>query len=421
MHSTNPNYRCHLLTHLPRLLREPGVGERLRFVMPHLLALSLLDLEPARPLLAQCYSGRRGGQPPRDPVAMLRCLLLMIMCGHTDPNRWCKRLLGEPELKVISGFTADEQRPGVGTFYDFFGRLLDGPYQVRCAHQAQRPSERVQGRSFARHLLQEKAAVKAQTQDALATEKGGLVELLADQAIAQRACRLPQDLTQRLNELLLRCTVLPSAKLGFLGDLRRLVVSGDGTALASHASGDGHTLCECRAQGVPRCDCPRFYSDPEATWGYDSARERYYFGYRLHVMTTRGDGEDLPLQVQLEGAHTPDVLQGIVGISRLSRRLAESDMPVRLFAAVYDKGYDAEATVCATEFTSAPDAFAPAVAPAEADCATVCAMAATGMPRLSARWRRTVRWARASLMISPISAGLLGNGRRSRKASRPAS
>ena len=34
MHSTNPNYRCHLLTHLPRLLREPGVGERLRFVMP---------------------------------------------------------------------------------------------------------------------------------------------------------------------------------------------------------------------------------------------------------------------------------------------------------------------------------------------------------------------------------------------------
>ncbi len=342
MNSTNDAYRCHLRTHLLAVAPLSGVAQRLRFSMPHALALVLVDLEPARPLLTQCYSGRKGGRSPHDPVAMLRCLLLMLMCGCTDPNDWVARLKGQPELGVLSGFPAGHKPPGVGTFYDFFHRLLDGPYQPLCAH-APRPSQRITGRSFARHLLQEKQAVAAQTQAELALSQQGRVENLVNKALEHRDQGLPNDLQQRLNEILMRCAVVPSAAAGLLGDLRRLVVSGDGTALVSHASGWGHTLCDCREQGISDCSCPRYYSDPEATWGYDSAREEYYFGYRLHVMTTRGTGDDLPLQILQDGAHTPDVVLGVDAITRLSKRLAEADIAAKVYAAVYDKGYDAPA------------------------------------------------------------------------------
>lgn len=338
MHSTNEAYRCHLLAHLPSVATSKEAQQRLRFSMPHVLALTLLDLEPARPLLQVCYSGRRGGRTPHDPVAMLRCLLLMLMGGCTDPNQWVARLQGEPELAVVSGFPAGSKPPGVGTFYDFFHRLLDGPYQKRCAPQ-QPASQRVTGRSFRRVLLQESEAVKAETQAELARSQQGLVENLSDKALARQG--VPQDLAQRLNEILMRCAVAPSAAAGLLGDLRRLVVSGDGTAIDSQANGWGQSECSCREQGQAQCTCPRLYSDPEATWGYDSARERYYFGYRLHAMVTRGIGDDLPLQILMAGANTPDVVLGVEAITRLSRRLEEADVGAEVFAAAYDKGYDA--------------------------------------------------------------------------------
>jgi hypothetical protein len=153
---------------------------------------------------------------------------------------------------------------------------------------------------------------------------------------------VPQDLEQRLNEILTRCAVVPSAAMGLLGELGRLVVSGDGTALRSHAAGHGHHDCTCRQDGILECTCPRRYSDPEATWGWDSHRESYYFGYRLHVMATRGDGEhDLPLRISIAGAHTPDVVLGVEAVLRLSRRLSAQDLGAKMWAAVYDAGYDA--------------------------------------------------------------------------------
>jgi len=340
MDSSNAAYRCHLVTHLPPLLGAPGARERLRFLMERVLALVLLDLEPARPLLQVLYCERSGGRPPRDPVAMLRSLLLMVLCGATSVNRWAARLKGEPELAVLSGFSPGERPPGVGTFYDFFHRLLDGPYQRRCDHHSP-ASARVKGRGFVRHLRQEKEAQKAQTQAELAHGQQGKVELLVDRALATWDQGLPSDLEQRLQEILMRCAVRPSAAAGLLGDLRRLQVASDGTAIESHASGDGHAACTCRAEGLPACSCPRVYADPEATWGYDSHRERYYFGYRLQVTSTRGMGDDLPLQVTLGGAHTPDVVLGVEALSRLVKRLGQEDLGAKIFAALYDAGYDA--------------------------------------------------------------------------------
>ena len=106
--------------------RHRPVRARLRSVAAELLAVALLDLEPARPLLERCYAGRRGGRRPRDPVAMLRALVLMGLLGCTDFNKWVPTLRGRPELAILCGFDPRDT-PGVGTFYAFCDRLLDGP------------------------------------------------------------------------------------------------------------------------------------------------------------------------------------------------------------------------------------------------------------------------------------------------------
>ncbi len=334
-------YHRHLLDHLPALLRDDNSRQRLlTFGAEQFNALALLDLEPARTRLRAGYSERRGGARPRDPVMMLRGLIIMSMCRTTRINAFVRRLKGEPELRVLCGLLPTEKAPGVGTFYDFLWRLVDGPHRPACAHQV-RASKRLIGRRFERALAVEKDADKAKTQAELAHSQQGRIAMLAQKAIAALDEGLPDDLTQRLHEILLHCAVLPSARLGFLGDLRRLVVAGDGTAVPSHANGFGHAICSCFRDTGTRCDCPRHYSDPEATWGWDSHEERYLFGYRLHVVSTRGDGDDLPVHLSIGGAHTPDAVLGVEALCRLHKQLSRVHAGAHIRAAVFDAGYDA--------------------------------------------------------------------------------
>jgi hypothetical protein len=70
-------------------------------------------------------------------------------------------------------------------------------------------------------------------------------------------------------------------------------------------------------------------------------------------MSTRGVGDDLPLQILMSTANTPDVVQGVEAITRLSRRLAAQDVGAKIFAAAYDMGYDAGRSMsCIRSWTS---------------------------------------------------------------------
>ena len=343
MHPTPASYPCHLLSHLPPLLQDPDVRQRLLAFGPErLAALALLDLEPARALLLPGYCQRRGGRHHRDPVVMLRALVVMVFCDCPSINLFTRRLRGQPELRLLCGLPEGDRGPGVGTFYDFLHRLLDGPYHRPCEHR-QRPSSRLRGRHFQRCLKIEKSDQKAQSQADLAHSQQGRVDSLVDKRLAAFDEPLPDDLTQRLNEILTRCGVLPSLHDGLLADIRRLVVCGDGTAIPSHAQGRGHALCSCAKDGKADCTCPRRYSDPEAHWGYDSHRERYYFGYRLHVLTTHAGADDLPLHIALDPGHTPDVIMGVDSLLRLCKQLKESATGAHISAGVFDAGYDATA------------------------------------------------------------------------------
>lgn len=343
MDNPNPRFRAHLATHLPPLVaKQPGVAERIRPILDRCLAIVLIDFEPVRDILEGYYSHRKGGRPPRDPTVLLRSLTLMLMLGLTSINKWVERLKGEVELRVLCGLLPDEGI-GVGTFYGFLHRILDGNWQPRCAH-ARPPSERVRGRAFLRNLDKDKQSVKAETQAEMALRDQGRVAVLVDKALERKDLPSPDDFIERLNELLMRCAIVPSAIAGLLGDLKRLVICGDGTTFPAATNGDGRRLCDCRtaADGKPTCDCLRKYSAPDGAWGYDTKTKSYFFGYRIHDFATRGRGDvDLPLHVSIAAANTPDVVAGVDALERLRKRLAMTDIGAVITQAIYDAGYDA--------------------------------------------------------------------------------
>jgi len=233
--------------------------------------------------------------------------------------------------------------PGLGTFYDFCHRLYDGPHQRPCSHVS-RPSNRLRksrGR-FRRNLKEEKARAKECTQAELAAQSEGRVGAEVRKALESFAQAARPDFQGRLQDILMRCAVIPSAQRGLLGDLARLVLTGDGSSIASGAAPHGKLVCDCpREAGRASCDCARSYSDPTATWGWDSHRERYVFGYRLHVISTAGTGHDLPLHLALAGAHEPDVVMAVDALVQLVKHFRASGLDLRIAYSLWDKGYDA--------------------------------------------------------------------------------
>lgn len=139
------------------------------------------------------------------------------------------------------------------------------------------------------------------------------------------------------------CAVVPSIKMGLLGHPKALDVSGDGSTLRSHGSGDGRPLCSCRKKGNWKCDCDRLFSDPDARWGYDSYNKTKFFGHRLHAMVAKAGEVELPLHLMVEAANTPDVVMGVEATVRLFKLLREHLPEAAIDHAIFDAGYDAVA------------------------------------------------------------------------------
>src|SRR5262249_6740509 len=102
------------------------------------LVLWHLDLSPAQKTLRACYAKSPHGGDPWPPVLLLRTLLLMLLVGETSINDFVAALKGNRVLRRLSA-SEEEERPGVGTLYDFLHRLHDGPVRQDCPH-LRRPS-----------------------------------------------------------------------------------------------------------------------------------------------------------------------------------------------------------------------------------------------------------------------------------------
>ena len=254
---------------------------------PFIARLFLLDLDPLRESLLSTY--RQPNHQPTDPVALWRSLLIMTMVKETSITKWVERLKDNKVYAILSGFEPDDL-PGVGTFYDFLDRLV-------FAGQEEKRQQRNRRKKFRR-----KPVKRLKKNEKLPPKHPDIVNRVVNRIL--RNLNLPPCLGKYrlLYEFFIYCVVKRSAQLDLLGDLQALVVSGDGTHIQSGASPYGRKICDCPKFLVRdgkkvfnRCDCTRRFSDAYATWGWDSYRERYVYGYVFYEITAAASPFDLPI------------------------------------------------------------------------------------------------------------------------------
>lgn len=286
---------------------------------PLVLKLWHLDLSALTTLLESTHSDQ--GPQPRDPASMFRSYLVLLM---TNPGmgitEWINEMMRTPIYAILSGFALDDL-PGVGTFYDFLKRLWAAvDKNLKPKRQRKRKGKAKKGK---------KKGEKAPTTTPGKVER--LVKWLMPRSHLKTA--LPSDL---LFDFFQSHILAVSAKLGLLGDLDRLSAAGDGTPIVTSVYRRSKPDCDCRARGIAECNHPRIYSQPDCNSGWDSARERYYTGYHLYMISAADSKHDLPLYPRLQPASRHDSVSLVVSTIEFKQRFTLGTVDKMLLDAAHD-------------------------------------------------------------------------------------
>lgn len=283
---------------------------------PLAVKLWMTDLSPLTTLLAGEYSDR--GPQPRDPASLFRSYVLLLLTNpHMGLTEWIHEMQRTPIYAILSGFLPDDL-PGVGTFYDFFRRLWPAvDKNLRLPKQRRRKSK--------------KNGKKGQK----APVTHGRVERLVHWMLrhADTHTALPAD---RLFHFFQSHIVAVSAKLGLIGDLTAVSAAGDGTPVVTSAYPRSQPTCDCRARGIAHCNHPRLYSQPDCNSGWDSAREKYFNGYYLYMISAADSKHDLPLYPRLHPASRHDAVSLVMSTVEFKQRFALGTVDKMLLDAAHD-------------------------------------------------------------------------------------
>jgi len=269
---------------------------------PTIAKLWMTDLSYTTTLLHSLYHDI--GPAPRDPASMLRSYLLFLL---TNPSigitKWIDELHRVPLYAILSGFTPGDC-PGVGTFYDFLSRFWDS--QENNVKPRIKPRKRKPKKG-------EKKGEKAPT-----TSPDKLKRLI--RRILKQGIKHTKQPFDRLHAFFESQFLAVSARLGLLGDLQALSVAGDGTPVVTAAYPRSKPTCLCHAQGLVNCSHSRAYSQPDCDSGWDSAREKYFNGYHLYMLTASDSRYDLPLYPRLQPASRHDAVSLVISSLEFSQR-----------------------------------------------------------------------------------------------------
>jgi len=283
-----------------------------------------LDLDKAIPILKPLYCPTGQGQP-RDAVCMLRSLLLMTLLKEPSITRWVDRTREKPLLAILAGFDPEDV-PGIGTYYDFINKIIDGPYRKRLSGEIRRSE--YNAKRHKRHLKKESEDKKAQ-RDAGQTAS----QKLADKLLAEAGQPRAEDFRKILEDLLALIGILPSIEAGLIDDLQNLAVTGDGSILQTGASPNGKPTCTCRKEGVSGCSHPKSYTSPTAQWCFDAAHGVYKFGDRYYHLIVTQNGRDFPVHTLMPGGNVSDHTLSLESFDRFLKIIEEHglDMRVNIF------------------------------------------------------------------------------------------
>jgi hypothetical protein len=122
-----------------------------------------------------------------------------------------------------------------------------------------------------------------------------------------------------LQKIIARCVVDVSAKMGILGNVNDFSVAFDGSTFCSGASHYGVKVCDCRTKRIYKCECKRRFFDPDAWWGWDSYRVKWFFGNTLFNVTASDSPYDLPIYIKMVQASRHDSITTIFALQDIQK------------------------------------------------------------------------------------------------------
>lgn len=277
-----------------------------------------LDLSKVNSIMKDYYS--HFGPRPRLPSDMFRSCLLMIELGIPSITKWCAHLKTDPFCAIISGFVVGDS-PGIGTFYDFTSRLWHSDKN-----------------DFNDHVHMPPPKVKAPAgkgNKAASIEKTTVKDLLCHYQSEQVKTDAPYKmLFQIFDQIFLK----ESISRGLI-DPEHMILAGDGTPIQTSTFERSRSLNPYEKDDPyhPDPDKKRYYSQPDCDIGWDSSRQKYYFGYSLYMLTDASSGKDLPVFPLLGKASQHDSL----GFARTWFRMLAYKPDLHVDEVLLDSAHDA--------------------------------------------------------------------------------
>jgi hypothetical protein len=257
----------------------------------------LLNLDNLLPIVKSLYPNF--GRPAKNQQGIIRSLILMLDLQEYSITNWASIVKSDKLLFDICGFET-QNAPSVASYYDLLSRLWLSSH-----------SEHIRKKSRTRKF-HPKPSKKLKANQKLPNKRSGIVKRLVNKLIN---AKLPKSRPEEiLQKFLARCVVDYSGKLGLLGNPSDISVAFDGSPYYSSASHYGVKVCDCKSKGIHNCKCPRRYSDPDATWGWDSYRERWFFGNTLFNVTASDSPNDLPIYLKIVQASRHDSVTTIFAL-----------------------------------------------------------------------------------------------------------
>ena len=267
--------------------------------------LRLFDTDKAMGGLLPFYSNT--GRPAKNQPQILRSFILFFLLYAEGLSKlsltlWVERLSHDRVLAALIGCTTDSLPP-LGSYFDFIDRLWAAPPSDLYSRKKLLPS------SWNSRKPEKPKGKKQKAQE----PKTKITEVIEKRLMNRKD--IPFNFEQRLQQLFYHAAVLPSMECGLIPK-GHLTVSGDGTSVHTHACPCGH-----HRDGAP--DNLRHFSDPDASWGWDSDLDKYYFGYTLFQLSCYNDElrTDIPLLLRFTNARRHDSVSFLVAFHELEKHM----------------------------------------------------------------------------------------------------
>ena len=276
--------------------------------------LHLFDTDIAMGVLLPFYSST--GRPAKNQPQILRSFILfflLVSMGLTPPSLtlWVSRLSHDRVLAALIGCPLDSLPP-LGSYFDFMDRLWIHAATDLYSRKKLLPASWNSSRPDRPNGKHQKAVERSIN----------ITERIVSRILNHKEILF--NFEARLQALFYHVAVLPSIHCGLIPS-EPLTVSGDGTAVHTHANSRGKHTKEQLSSLSPEelSTAPRHYSDPDARWGWDSGLDKYYFGYTLFQLSCCNSSlhTDVPLLLRFTSAKRHDSVSFLTAFQEMEKHM----------------------------------------------------------------------------------------------------